>query len=138
MESTVRAQGEFKMAAQFQSDRRQCRPWREAAVLVTILINWICHSSYTLPTAAHNTETLSLCILNPLIYATASVSVCCTFQSICCDSLWTFILININCVRLDVLEDVLNNTLCATISVYLPDCLCCRPRFFAVYLLHSL
>jgi len=46
--------------------------------------------------------------------------------------------ININCVGSDILEDVLNNTLYATISVYLSECLCCRPRFFAVYLLQSL
>jgi hypothetical protein len=45
--------------------------------------------------------------------------------------------ININCVASDISEDVLNNMLYATISVYLSDCMCCRPPFFAVYLFHS-
>jgi hypothetical protein len=92
MESSVRAQGEFEMVALFQSGRRQRRPLCEAAVPLAVLINWICHSSDTLPTAAHNTQMLSLCILKPLIYAIASVPVCCTFQYICCGFLWTFIL----------------------------------------------
>jgi len=51
------------MAALFQKGRRQCRPQSEAAVLVAVLINWIGHSNDTLPTAAHNTQMLSLCIL---------------------------------------------------------------------------
>jgi len=80
IESTVPAQVEFKMAAQFQSGRSQCRPKREAALLVTVFIKWICHSSYTLSPAAHYTEMLPLCILKPVIYATASVPVCCAFQ----------------------------------------------------------
>jgi hypothetical protein len=32
MESSVRAQGEFEMAAQYPSGRRQCRPYSEAAL----------------------------------------------------------------------------------------------------------